>query len=275
MVIEEDESIIDYGTRFQKACHEGNIQDSNHLAMRFLSSLTSNLSANVKLAWFASHSKMPQLVKQELTLASSIAAVKPSNTDAIEHITSMLEHVSFEILFGHRILQKKTINLPIVKVEEYLVFAEKNQTSKRLRQSVSLEVTYANGHNFTHSFELMETNESDNDLILGQDIMPKLGIALAGVAIDWNTKNISQKQQEAFRKAIASYTVENKAIPKTSFCMVPEPVIDEVVNNWLNEGTIVRALVNTAWNSSLTLADKKDTHKATKQKKKSVWIYVT
>ncbi|KAL0073417.1 hypothetical protein F4703DRAFT_1799716 [Phycomyces blakesleeanus] len=74
MVIEEDESIIDYGTRFQKACHEGNIQDSNHLAMRFLSSLTSNLSANVKLAWFASHSKMPQLVKQELTLASSIAA---------------------------------------------------------------------------------------------------------------------------------------------------------------------------------------------------------
>ncbi|KAL0089017.1 hypothetical protein J3Q64DRAFT_1882681 [Phycomyces blakesleeanus] len=241
MVIEEDESIIDYGTRFQKACHEGNIQDSNHLAMRFLSSLTSNLSANVKLAWFASHSKMPQLVKQELTLASSIAAVKPSNTDAIEHITSMLEHVSF--------------------VEEYLVFAEKNQTSKRLRQSVSLEVTYANGHNFTHSFELMETNESDNDLILGQDIMPKLGIALAGVAIDWNTKNISQSSQTYQRQYPLQYTLR--------------PVIDEVVNNWLNEGTIVRALVNTAWNSSLTLADKKDTHKATKQKKKSVWIYVT
>ncbi|KAL0092128.1 hypothetical protein J3Q64DRAFT_1618617, partial [Phycomyces blakesleeanus] len=62
---------------------------------------------------------------------------------------------------------------------------------------------------------------------------------------------------------ISPYIAENEAIPKTSFCMVPESivelktaegsqtyqqqyplpyalrfVIDEVINNWLKEGTI-------------------------------------
>ncbi|KAG1530954.1 hypothetical protein G6F51_013674 [Rhizopus arrhizus] len=72
-------------------------------------------------------------------------------------------------------------------------------------------------------------------------------------------------------------------IPKDAFCTVPEsiihlptekgkivnhkqypiayklkPVLDEAINKWLDNGTITKAPVNTAWNSPLTLADKKD-----------------
>ncbi|KAG0777198.1 hypothetical protein G6F21_013420 [Rhizopus arrhizus] len=37
-----------------------------------------------------------------------------------------------------------------------------------------------------------------------------------------------------------------------------KPVLDEAINKWLDNGTITNAPVNTAWNSPLTLADKKD-----------------
>ncbi|HYT44041.1 MAG TPA: reverse transcriptase family protein, partial [Methylomirabilota bacterium] len=37
-------------------------------------------------------------------------------------------------------------------------------------------------------------------------------------------------------------------------------LVDEAVANWLKDGTITRAPVNTSWNSPLTLADKKDAH---------------
>ncbi|OAD66988.1 hypothetical protein PHYBLDRAFT_174695 [Phycomyces blakesleeanus NRRL 1555(-)] len=194
--------------------------------------LTPELVANVKLAWFACHNDMSQSVEQFLSLANIMAiAIKQKHTDPMEHITSTLESAFFGKNIDKNNLDKKnpfslqtpiilqnehkvirlldtraerfcldihfynnSIKLPIVKVEGYLVFAGKNQTSKRLGRTVLLEVAYANGHNFAHSFELIETNESDNDLILGQDIMPKLGITLAGVAIDWNTKSLDENK---------------------------------------------------------------------------------
>ncbi|KAL0093309.1 hypothetical protein F4703DRAFT_1789745 [Phycomyces blakesleeanus] len=73
MVMEHDESVMGYSTRFQKACCKGNVQDSNHLAMRFLTSLTPELVANVKLAWFACHNDMSQSVEQFLSLANIMA----------------------------------------------------------------------------------------------------------------------------------------------------------------------------------------------------------
>ncbi|SAL98522.1 hypothetical protein [Absidia glauca] len=90
-------------------------------------------------------------------------------------------------------------------------------------------------------------------------------------------------EQKLFYQAIKNSVTNNQKVDKRSFCTVPEsivtldtpagktcykrqypiannlmPLIDEAVTKWLNEGTIVRAGVNTEWNSPLTLAPKKD-----------------
>ncbi|KAL0074482.1 hypothetical protein F4703DRAFT_1798930 [Phycomyces blakesleeanus] len=65
-----NKSILDYGIKFQKACREGGVKENANLAMRFMSSLTLELSSNVKLAWFARYSEMPQTIKQVLLLAN-------------------------------------------------------------------------------------------------------------------------------------------------------------------------------------------------------------
>ncbi|KAL0088992.1 hypothetical protein J3Q64DRAFT_1697263 [Phycomyces blakesleeanus] len=68
-----NKSILDYGIKFQKACREGGVKENANLAMRFMSSLTPELSSNVKLAWFARYSEMPQTIKQVLLLANGIS----------------------------------------------------------------------------------------------------------------------------------------------------------------------------------------------------------
>ncbi|KAL0073341.1 hypothetical protein F4703DRAFT_1799754 [Phycomyces blakesleeanus] len=74
MTMGPNESILNYGIKFQKACREGGVKENTNLAMRFMSSLTPELSSNVKLAWFAQYSEMSQMIEQESTFARNISS---------------------------------------------------------------------------------------------------------------------------------------------------------------------------------------------------------
>ena len=92
-----------------------------------------------------------------------------------------------------------------------------------------------------------------------------------------------QLQRNEFMSNIQPLLDNNMKIPKNAFCTISEsiirlptekgkvvnhrqypiayklkPVLNEAINKWLDNGTITKAPVNTAWNSPLTLADKKD-----------------
>ncbi|KAG1464221.1 hypothetical protein G6F56_005129 [Rhizopus delemar] len=164
----------------------------------------------------------------------------------------------------------------------------------------NLNINY-NGINTKHSFHVINMDE-ELSLYLGMDILPKLGIGLTGVAHMWDNEkpniyddhidddqppNESPSGNEAERKRFFKYIIplikENEAIDKSSFCTMPEsivelptpdanrtfvrqypiayslqPAVDEAVQTWLKDGTITFAPVNTSWNSPLTLAPKKD-----------------
>ncbi|SAL96249.1 hypothetical protein, partial, partial [Absidia glauca] len=92
-------------------------------------------------------------------------------------------------------------------------------------------------------------------------------------------------EQNMFHKAIQPQLATNQSIPSSSFCTLDIaivrlptnnkptdkinyrqyplpfrlfPVVEQAVQTWLKEGTIIRAPVNTSWNSPITLAPKKD-----------------
>jgi hypothetical protein len=92
-------------------------------------------------------------------------------------------------------------------------------------------------------------------------------------------------EREGFLKIVLPLADKNQNIPITSFCTLPssqvkldtpsmptdrtnhrqypipvklQPLVDDAVNQWLADGTIVDAPIDTTWNSPLTLAPKKD-----------------
>lgn len=95
----------------------------------------------------------------------------------------------------------------------------------------------------------------------------------------------TKEERIIFIDSITPYIDENQLIPKTSFCTLDisvvklntptmpsndtnhrqypiaytmQPLVDEAVETWLEEGTITIAPVDTTWNSPITLAPKKD-----------------
>ncbi|SAL97266.1 hypothetical protein, partial, partial [Absidia glauca] len=93
----------------------------------------------------------------------------------------------------------------------------------------------------------------------------------------------TKEDQQRFKEAIEQSVRSNQQVDKKSFCTVPEsivtldtppgktsykrqyplahnlmPIVDKAVLSWYKDGTIVRAGVNTEWNSPLTLAPKKN-----------------
>ncbi|CEP08640.1 hypothetical protein, partial, partial [Parasitella parasitica] len=167
-----------------------------------------------------------------------------------------------------------------------LKLAGKNNTVNRLGRTEPIEIKY-NGKSSIHTFEIIEFDDNDQtDVILGYEILPKLGIALTGVAHNFddavvfddsindevipnNSPAGTAEEQERFMSEIKPLLDENQAIPKHSFCTVPESVIhlntvevetkiQEQIETWIKNGTIEKAPANTKWNSPLTLAAKKD-----------------
>ncbi|KAG0165760.1 hypothetical protein DFQ29_001387, partial [Apophysomyces sp. BC1021] len=130
----------------------------------------------------------------------------------------------------------------IIPVKGQIQFAGHGHDTTRIGVTNPLKIQY-NNRTITHSFEVMKLHKG-TDLLLGFDIMPKLGIALTGVAIKWddqehkpNTTTLTDipepndspagtpETHANFLKAIQPFINANASIPKTSFCTVPESIV--------------------------------------------------
>ncbi|KAJ8651359.1 hypothetical protein O0I10_013130 [Lichtheimia ornata] len=195
-------------------------------------------------------------------------------------------------------------NWSINHVDGKIWYAGSGDARPRIGTTAPLHISY-NGHKPTFSFEVM--NLAHDDVIIGKDLMPLIGIALTGLAFKWDDDDsisdspstldmVEQEHNEPnnspagtpnerhdFERQIKPFMEANARIPKASYCNLEEsvielptpgvhssyhrqypipfslrPAVDAAVKKWLEDGVIIRAPVNNAWNSPLTLAPKKD-----------------
>ncbi|KAG1391545.1 hypothetical protein G6F60_012514 [Rhizopus arrhizus] len=138
-----------------------------------------------------------------------------------------------------------------------LNFASVNSSAKRIGKTEPLSLSYINNITFKHEFELVNFNHDlEFDVLLGAEILPKMGIGLTGVAVNWNdgenvysknkqkdelfnSLNIdhdelyepdnspagSSEERKAFMNIIQPSIDKNQKIPITSFCTIPESVV--------------------------------------------------
>jgi hypothetical protein len=160
-----------------------------------------------------------------------------------------------------------------------------------------------NGIKTIHDFEIMDLNRELSDVIIGTDLMGKVGLGLTGLATSWDTpsgprkadpvleENLepnnspygSKSEHEHFMRKLQQSITANEKIPITTWCTVPESVIhlptekgktayrrqypipeklkavlQDQIQQWLQEGVIKVAPVNTDFNNPITCATKKD-----------------
>lgn len=138
-----------------------------------------------------------------------------------------------------------------------LNFASVNSSAKRIGKTEPLSLSYINNITFKHEFELVNFNHDlEFDVLLGAEILPKMGIGLTGVAVNWNDgENVYSKnkqkdelfnslnidhdelyepdnspagsfeERKAFMNIIQPSIDKNQKIPITSFCTIPESVV--------------------------------------------------
>ena len=192
-------------------------------------------------------------------------------------------------------------NWSIQSIDGNIVYPGTGDQRARIGITKPLNISY-NGHKTTFAFEVMDLDKED--VIIGADLMPHIGLAITGLAVRWDDEEEDSSENEmadsdspndapagsiderkAFFDGINKFLEDNANIPSTTFCNIPEsvvelptpegvtsyhrqypipfklrPVIDAAVEKWLKDGVIVKAPVNTSWNSPLTLADKKDAY---------------
>jgi transposase InsO family protein len=100
-------------------------------------------------------------------------------------------------------LNKDFSNVQINRVDGYLNFLAlsgkgKGSKAKRIGKTRPMTVTYTNNISFKHAFEVVEFSdimETEFDVLLGIDILPKLNIYLGGVAFNW-PNDIAQESKQ-------------------------------------------------------------------------------
>lgn len=217
--------------------------------------------------------------KQIMALLDTGADKSSIDIDFIKHNKIPVVHYSKDM--GDIILAVKDISIPRIGSTEMLTVQHGNKTVQ-------------------HSFEIMPLSEG-SEVVIGLDLMSKIGIAITGMATSWTKLTQAQEdpvvpfekpndspagtkeEHDRFMSHIKPLLEANAMIPKTSFCTVPESIvelntpegvtshrrqyalpikaqqdIEDTIKKWEADGTIEAAPVNTAWNSPLTLAPKKD-----------------
>lgn len=200
-------------------------------------------------------------------------------------------------------------------VHKYFIrLADSNTYIKRIGTS-TISVT-CNGKTIKRDFEVMNlTNSHEYDFSIGTDYMSSLGIGIYGLPLSYDDEDSSKERIEADRRFnnksdllesierenaqkennpaigpkefeeamdyIKVFIDKNQAIPKGSFCTIPESVVcldtpenatafrnpypipfkmqgivDDQVKEWLENGIIERAPANTEWNTPLTVVKK-------------------
>ena len=193
-------------------------------------------------------------------------------------------------------------NWSINYINGKIKYAGSGDQRARIGTCGPLKISY-NNHKPMFTFEVMDLE--CEEMIIGKDLMPHIGLAITGIAVKWDDmENNSVKnnnpidpdqelntdhpvgtpdQRNNFFKEVQPLLDQNAKIPLSLYCPLEEsiielptsegppsfqrqyphpyhlrPVIDETVKKWLDDGVIVRAPVNTTWNSPLTITDKRN-----------------
>jgi hypothetical protein len=194
------------------------------------------------------------------------------------------------------------LSLPITPVKGSIKLAASEIQVPRIGTVNKVNFCH-NGIKTKHNFEIMEINHDLSDIIIGTDLMTKIGIGLTGLATSWNTSSGPRKadpvleenlepnnspygstdEHERFMQQLQLSIQANERIPLISWCTIPESVIhlptekgktayrrqypipeklktvlQEQIEQWLQEGVIRVAPVNTDFNNPITCATKKD-----------------
>lgn len=144
------------------------------------------------------------------------------------------------------ILNKDFKDVKNMKTMGYLNFLSVNEDgsnnrTKRIGQTEPMEVTYLNGITFQQQFEIIEFNDqmkTEFDILLGNDILPKLGIYLSGVAHacpDDSRKELSQFEN-------VNYDLKNEYNLENADYGTPEvrKKLLESIQDALNENTQIK-----------------------------------
>ncbi|KAI8347359.1 hypothetical protein BD560DRAFT_338543, partial [Blakeslea trispora] len=212
---------------------------------------------------------------------------------------SYIEHIN------KNLVNKSNFHKFFIRLADSKSFVKRIGTCK-------LSVT-CNNQTIQREFEVMNlTNSNEYDLSIGTDFMSSLGIGIYGLPMTFDDQDSNEERLEADRRFnnrsdlldsiqreneskennpalgpqefekvmdyINQFIDENQAIPKGSFCTIPESVVcldtpenatayrapypipiamqevvDKQVQEWLDNGIIEKAPANTAWNTPLTV----------------------
>ena len=142
----------------------------------------------------------------------------------------------------------KANKLSVVPYTEHMgdiILAVKNMKIPRIGKVEHLKIEH-NNKTVHHTFEVMPLSEN-TQVVIGLDLMPKVGTAISGLATSWlkltktqedpvvpdhendipnNSPVGTQEEQNKFMEYIQPLLKENAMIPKSSFCTVPESVVE-------------------------------------------------
>jgi transposase InsO family protein len=130
-------------------------------------------------------------------------------------------------------------------VNESFSFADKNSLAKRTGKTKPLEIRYRGRPTFEHSFEIIEMSQSKIPILIGRDLIPKLGIVIENIAYTFEdqekitfedqvdeeeyipnvSKACSEKEYKAFMTNMAPYLEANSKINLQELCPSKEAVV--------------------------------------------------
>jgi hypothetical protein len=169
--------------------------------------------------------------------------------------------------FNKKQLNKDFSDVHINKVDGYLNFLALNgkgegSKAKRIGKTRPMTITYTNNISFKHAFEVVEFSDimqTEFDVLLGTDILPKMNIYLGGVAFNWpndiakeskqfenvnfdNDKHYdpdnalygNTEQRKEYMKMIQASINKNMNIKPKAVCTIPESIVKIPMKNVAN-----------------------------------------
>jgi hypothetical protein len=163
-----------------------------------------------------------------------------------EKIIAMIDTGSPISLINKRYdFEDKSIFINIIPTKGSFSFIDHNVTAQRTGKTQPLKIEYKGKVAFNHSFEIVEMPEKKLPILIGRDLIPKLGITIEGIAYNFEnneditfddtvnhekyipnvSKACSEKEYMEFVKDLEPYMKANGEINVHDLCPLPEAVV--------------------------------------------------
>lgn len=141
--------------------------------------------------------------------------------------------------------EDKSIFDDIIPAQGRLSFVNKDSFAMRIGQTKPLAINYRGKNTFYHSFEIVEMPDAKIPILIGRDLIPKLGIYIENIAYNFDekeeviyndsvddtlykpneTKACSELEYEAFMEIMRPYLEANQNINVHELCPLKEAIV--------------------------------------------------